>query len=182
MSNVDTYDNGDFNADLGRLNQILGNLTNALQRRPLSPALASGTVRDAASFRRRIEEFQEAIVDRGQTVQRLVMADALAQLVQASPVGNKTRWKRNLGKPPDKMQPKNYVGGRYRRSWQVRIGGQVGNDPAGSVMRAVPGQAASLVNLQPYGERLAQGWSSQAPAGWIDAILARVLAKYARVK
>ena len=74
--------------------------------------------------------------------------------------------------------------GHFRRNWQVGIGidptaeieggegsGQAEVIAAGGVVikRAKFGQLAFIVNNVPYANRLADGHSAQAPAGWIDA-------------
>lgn len=71
--------------------------------------------------------------------------------------------------------------GRFRGNWQVGIG----NIPAGTLrlddksgratiskaqaaaLRLEPGQTITLVNNLPYGPRLENGWSKQAPAGMV---------------
>ena len=104
----------------------------------------------------------------------------LRNLVAGSPVGNPDLWQF-----PDSAAP-GYVGGHFRRNWIVSIGGFneteiEGVDPAGAATIAT-GQAAieawkrtgriraNLViqNNVPYANRLAQGFSSQASAGWVD--------------
>jgi hypothetical protein len=175
----DGYSLGDFNADMARLNGVLGNLVGQLKA-PLPTRITSGTVKDANSFRRKIEDFQVEVSKRAKSLQQVVLLEALAAVTQATPVGNKSRWKRNLGKSPDKWQPKNYVGGNARRNWQIKVGGVTskGRQLLGAIETVVPGQFASLANPVPYMERLNNGWSRQAPAGFIDAAIAGVLAKY----
>lgn len=55
--------------------------------------------------------------------------------------------------------------GRFRESWQKNI------EPL----------EASVFNNLPYAERLANGWSQQAPKGWIQTIAAN-LKPYAEAK
>jgi hypothetical protein len=81
--------------------------------------------------------------------------------------------------------PPGYVGGHFRRNWQVTIGGfsdfeLEGEDGTGASTLAtgkavidgfvLGGGGANLViqNNVPYANRLAQGWSRQAKAGWVD--------------
>lgn len=181
----DGYSLGDFNADLARLNSVLGNLARQAGA-PLPPALsaplpkkASGTISDANAFRRRMDDFHAEVLKRGKQLQQRVMGEVFAAVVAATPVGNKSRWKRNLGKSPDKWQPKNYVGGTARKGWQIKVGGiKSTRGPVGAIETVVPGQFASIVNPVPYMERLNNGWSRQAPAGFIDQAIAMVLAKF----
>ena len=72
--------------------------------------------------------------------------------------------------------------GRFRASWQVgenSAGG--GEKPEGSYSNTPAidrigyqqervGNVYSVHNNLPYAERLAQGWSKQAPAGWVQGI------------
>jgi hypothetical protein len=98
-------------------------------------------------------------------------------LVTGSPVGNPDTWQGPA--------PAGYVGGHFRRNWQVTVGGfsdaeLEGQDAAGATTLAVGkskidgfvrgGGGANLViqNNVPYANRLAQGWSPQAKAGWVD--------------
>lgn len=147
----------------------------------------SGTVRDAAAFRAKLEQFKREAMAKHDALFKRVMAEALTLLVQANPVGNPTIWKHPR---------KGYVGGHSRRNWQVATNNPeaIVELPGTSVslsttagyaaIGAIPSgtQKAYLVNQVPYMERLNQGWSRQAAPGWIQAALARVMAKYARAK
>jgi hypothetical protein len=146
--------------------------------RPL-PASASGTVRDAVGFRQRIDAFQREVLKRGQQLQQRVVAETLHGLTQTNPVGNRELWKQNRSRIARGLPllPKGYVGGRSRAGWKLSIGG---DDVVNAIRGMQPGQSLRIVNPAPYMEALNRGHSSQAPAGWIDAVIARVLAKYAR--
>jgi hypothetical protein len=102
----------------------------------------------------------------------------LRNLIFASPVGNPTLWQ-NPSPPPG------YVGGHFRRNWVVSIavpspGERDGIDPAGAstlaaglgetriYARGKIGRPLILQNNVPYASRLAEGHSTQAPAGWLD--------------
>ncbi len=101
----------------------------------------------------------------------------LRNLVAGSPVGNPDLWQ--------SAAPAGYVGGHFRRNWQVTIGGFAegeleGEDFTGAITLATgkakidafargPGGANLVIqNNVPYANRLAQGWSRQAQAGWVD--------------
>jgi hypothetical protein len=104
----------------------------------------------------------------------------LRNLIFGSPVGNPTLWQF-----PDSA-PDGYVGGHFRRNWLVSIGGftdvEIGGvDPAGAATlasgrnkidtftrRGKPGVNLVIQNNVPYANRLAQGHSTQAPAGWVN--------------
>lgn len=147
----------------------------------------SGTVRDAAAFRAKLEEFRKEALAKHDALFKRVMAETLGQLVQANPVGNPTIWKHPR---------KGYVGGHSRRNWQVTTQApdtimelpgtsqgqalEAGYASIGAIQSGT--KRAYIVNQVPYMERLNQGWSRQAAPGWIDAALARVMAKYTRAK
>lgn len=100
-------------------------------------------------------------------------------LVAGSPVGRPATWKNPASAPPG------YVGGHFRRNWIVSFGGPndteiEGVDANGSVTlaagkREIDAGAKTrrfrkifIQNNVPYANRLAQGWSRQAEAGWVD--------------
>ena len=154
------------------------------------PPFRDGTVKDAAAFRARMEAFKLEVQRRQHQTLKRCLAEALTGLVMATPVGNPTLWKVRRGR-------KGYVGGHARRNWQITgVQGTApvaqGVDPSGQ-QTTTEGYAkiASLPvttrrmwieNRVPYMERLNEGWSKQAPAGFIGAVFQQVLAKYARVK
>lgn len=101
----------------------------------------------------------------------------LRNLIAGSPVGDPTTWLNPA--------PAGYVGGHFRRNWQVSTGASLGElegqDISGaSTMaagKAVIDAAATggrtflrliIQNNVPYANRIAQGWSRQAEAGWVD--------------
>ena len=101
-----------------------------------------------------------------------------------TPVGNPDLWE----SPP----PKNYVGGRARGNWQSTIGspatGETGKlDESGSPTQAATeqvaeriqaGQVSYIANNVPYIERLNDGWSTQAPAAFVQTNIQRVAAQF----
>jgi hypothetical protein len=72
--------------------------------------------------------------------------------------------------------------GRFRVSWQVGENAAPGGEkPPGTYTGTPPldrigysreqlGNIYSVHNNLPYAERLAQGWSGQAPAGWVQGV------------
>ena len=105
----------------------------------------------------------------------------LRNLVFRSPVGDPENWQN-----PDSAAP-GYVGGHFRRNWLVSIGGFNPTELAGSGEPAAAtlarGKAQTdawaatakfntqlvIQNNTAYANRLAQGHSLQAEAGWVDA-------------
>lgn len=102
-------------------------------------------------------------------------------LVIATPVGNPTLWKNPNSAPPG------YVGGHARRNWLVSIGAPrfeevAGTDPSGAAAindgkntidaysntHALNGIAVYITNSVPYIGPLNDGWSTQAPSGFVE--------------
>lgn len=121
------------------------------------------------------------------TLERTLFEDAaetafaiLRNLVFASPVGDPEKWQNPDSAPPG------YVGGHFRRNWLVSLGGinpseLEGQEPAASTLARGKAQTETwaktakfntqliIQNNAPYAERLAQGHSTQADPGWVDA-------------
>ena len=84
--------------------------------------------------------------------------------------------------------------GQFRASWQPSLDAPDFTDPVpepkpfhpapgaeriGPVVAAMKsGQRAFVVNVRPYANRLAYGWSRQAPSGWVHAAFARAAERY----
>lgn len=72
--------------------------------------------------------------------------------------------------------------GRFRVSWQVGENAAPGGEKSEGIYTGIPqierigyqqeklGNIYSIHNNLPYAERLAQGWSRQAPSGWVQGI------------
>ena len=72
--------------------------------------------------------------------------------------------------------------GRFRVSWQVGENAAPGGEKPAGTYTGTPqidrigysqeklGNVYSVNNNLPYAERLAQGWSNQAPSGWVQGI------------
>lgn len=97
---------------------------------------------------------------------RRALGDVFEDLVVQSPVA-----------PPDDPDP-----GRFRASWRFGVGSAdtsvapplrpsypVPNRQTAGINRVRLEEAAIISNSIDYAEKLARGWSKQAPAGWIDA-------------
>lgn len=122
------------------------------------------------------------------TLQEVLFEDAaetafaiLRNVVLASPVGDPEKWQNPDSAPPG------YVGGHFRRNWIVSLGGintavlEGADEPAAATLARGKAQtdtwaATGRLNPQlviqnnvPYAERLAQGHSTQADPGWIEA-------------
>jgi hypothetical protein len=148
---------------------------------------------DARNFRLQIEDWlAREVPQRAVELQKRIVAETLTSIVQQTPVGNPTTWKRKA--------PKGYVGGQARRNWQVTVGTPSrtilgGTDPTGqtastegfaAIGRITSPSAVWIANPLPYMQRLENGgpggagWSKQAPTGMVANAVAAVSAKYAR--
>lgn len=154
---------------------------------------------DARQFKLEIEDWiARQVPERAVQFQKQIVAETFTAIVQATPVGNQTRWKRNVeriakGKQP---LPKGYVGGQARRNWQLSIGtpsrtvlpgvDQTGqralSEGYGVIGRITQPSAVWITNPLDYMDALENGWSKQAPAGMVAQAIAAVSAKYARVQ
>lgn len=118
----------------------------------------------------RVDQIGDYVQDQMDQLLRATVLETDSRLKQASPVDT----------------------GRFRASWQVgenaAPGGKVGPGDYGSapgITRIGYGQEKvgniySVHNNLPYAERLAQGWSGQAPAGWVQGI-AKDMQQFVRV-
>lgn len=102
-----------------------------------------------------------------------VVADLAARIDARTPVGDPRLWKN----PP----PPDYRPGAMRGGWQLGVDsiprGETGRiDPTGETTQAtlraaIPefagGHMYYITNNRPYGPKLEDGWSSQAPAGMV---------------
>jgi hypothetical protein len=127
---------------------------------------------------------------------KLATFSLVRNLVMATPVGNPELWK-------TKYPPKGYTGGHARAAWQVSFGDPIEVDIDANVVDA-SGEASLasgvglalgygnlynmtrtgeapvvwIVNNAPYIERLNDGWSSQAPAGFFETALSDTAAEF----
>lgn len=107
-----------------------------------------------------------------------VSAKVLQATVSATPVGNPSLWQE-----PDNA-PAGYTGGHARRNWQVQVDVFTPNEIDGvdkngtRTIRAGIKEAerfdikrnlrVNIHNSAPYINRLNNGWSEQAPAGFVE--------------
>lgn len=126
-------------------------------------------------------EIMVALQDATAEVVQEVANAVLRTVVLASPVGDPTLWQ-NPKPPPG------YVGGSFRKNWQVGVGdaplGEVeGVDPSGAETIQLGAVAIAglvkgtddivyIANNLPYGNRLNNGHSTQAPAGFVEQAVA----------
>lgn len=110
-------------------------------------------------------------------------------LIFNSPVGNPSLWASlQRADGSRRLPPRGYTGGAFRGAWFIsrgRISDRVIDriDPAGTATRAAGLAEIArwdgyspiwMINNMPYAARLADGWSTQAPDGWVKVEVARV--------
>lgn len=151
---------------------------------------------DARGFNLVIEDWlAKEVPVKAAELQRTIVAETLTVIVQATPVGNATKWKNNVARAAKGLQPlpKGYVGGQARRNWQVTIEAPAqiplpGTDQSGTAAISDGLRVAASItqpsrvwisNPLPYMEPLENGWSRQAPQGMVAKAIAAVSAKYA---
>ena len=125
------------------------------------------------SFADDLKRITDSAKRNADAVVRKIVIDVGTSLVMKSPVGDASYWKMPA--------PAGYVGGRYRGNWQFGIGRydtktSEAVDASGSVsinrvVAGVPQDAGGnvyyITNSLPYGPRLEEGWSRQAPNGMV---------------
>lgn len=141
----------------------------------------------ARSFSLKLDEFVKKAKTNADIVVRKVVIDLSTRVVERSPVGNRELWADNKDRMSKglPLQPKGYIGGRFRANWQygnysgagipmsdlpdIDASGQASID---RITSAVPSTGAAgmvhiVKNNLPYAKRLEEGWSTQAPEGMV---------------
>lgn len=118
----------------------------------------------------RLDQIGDYVQDRMEQLLRVTVLETDSRLKQASPVDT----------------------GRFRASWQVGENAAPGGQKPEGSYSGTPaldrigysqervGNVYSVHNNLPYAERLAQGWSGQAPAGWVQGV-AKDMQQFVRV-
>ncbi|MFY9342220.1 MAG: HK97 gp10 family phage protein [Planctomycetota bacterium] len=106
---------------------------------------------DAAGFKAGLDAFQQEVKAKALDLQRRMVAEVFAGVVQGTPVDT----------------------GHARQGWKIEA-----NGAAATIVNIQFGDRVRVLNDVPYVEFLAKGSSKQAPPGWIQAVVDRVVAKY----
>lgn len=115
---------------------------------------------------------------------RVVALEAHRQVTQQTPVGNPSTWK---GKAPA-----GYVGGQARSNWFMNIGSpKAGTTKDTSFANISEAELVAqnikqtdtvhITNNLPYIERLNDGWSTQAPANFVQSAVQGAKAKITEI-
>jgi hypothetical protein len=124
-----------------------------------------------SSFALDLQRFAERTGRKADLAVGSVVVRVAAELDKRSPVGDATYW--------EHPAPKGYVGGRFRGNWQLGVGvvpsgetgviDKTGAETQGRIIATIPEDASGKVyflwNNVPYGQRIEDGWSRQAPQG-----------------
>ena len=118
---------------------------------------------------------------------RAITTELFSSVIMSSPVGDRELWKRHIEHPNWALQPKGYVGGRFRGNWQTTqdvpaMGVTARIDPTGAMAIAEvaermggAGSITYMANNLPYAQRLEyDGWSGRAPEGMVRVNMARL--------
>lgn len=132
-------------------------------------------------YKRKVEQVLEKTV-------RLTALSIYSEIVVNTPVGNPDLWESNHGRRLHGLKakaPAGYVGGTAKLSWNIENNvvdvkiteataevspGYDGSEKAlETVAKYKLADTIYISNALPYIRRLNDGWSTQAPAGFIDA-------------
>jgi hypothetical protein len=131
------------------------------------------------SFVLDLQKFAEKTAEKADLAVGRSVIGVHKELDERSPVGDAVYWQHPA--------PKGYIGGHFRGNWQLGVGmipaGEIpGADPTGAeatgrILAAMPEKASGNVfylwNNAPYGRRIEEGWSRQAPQGLVGLTVIR---------
>lgn len=127
------------------------------------------------SFAADIAKFVTKTVEDADRFVTKVVANTAFELTEESPIGNPALWKKPIAPP-------GYTPGHFLLNWQLGVDNAPTNEIQGedkdrmnAIMRIgaqIPKKAAGhtyyLVNNASYARQLEDGWSGQAPEGWVE--------------
>lgn len=125
------------------------------------------------SFALDLKAFADKTSEKANLVVKKIVIDVGTSLVMKSPVGDASYWIHPA--------PPGYVGGRFRGNWQYGLnavnrltsekidpeGAATISAIVGKVDDTPAGEVHYITNSLPYGDRLENGWSRQAPQGMV---------------
>ena len=141
------------------------------------------------TFVQDLQRFQKNATAKTDKRVREITQKLFASVIMSSPVGDRLLWKRHIEHPGWALQPKGYVGGRFRGNWQTSqaspvLGATERIDPSGALAIAEAqekggglGSLTYMTNNLPYAQALEyDGHSGQAPEGMVRINMARIAA------
>lgn len=129
------------------------------------------TARDMRELDARLKDFVKLVKEEATDLQTSLVVDCYINLQASTPIGNPLLWKNPRPRP-------GYVPGTAFNSWEFLINGVVARHLAAAVPRIRLGDKLGIRSTAPYMEALNRGHSKQAPPGWIDMVIDRVLRNY----
>lgn len=131
------------------------------------------------TFKSEWEKQTTLVIKASNQMVRATAIDMFGYIIELTPVGNVSLWKTDY-------PPKNYTGGSLRANWQLTLGqpasgtleekddSKDGAPTKAKVNREIAkykNGGMYLTNNLPYAERVARGWSTQQPNGWIERVV-----------
>lgn len=140
-----------------------------------------------ATFAKRANDLADQVEEGGTKSQRAAASAIIESVVHDTPVGDPKLWKR---KPGPKFLA-TYRPGKARANWRVSLGSidrtvfEEKRDKEGGatisqarfrINTSRKGDTIYITNPVPYIHRLNNGWSTQAPVGFIEKAVMRAVA------
>lgn len=128
--------------------------------------------RDLLFLAERLEKRAETIGEVGHEKKVEAASAMLKMLVEVTPVDESTalsNWQVGVGRPVGSEIPPYVRGSKGSTAGASRSAAIA--EGLERIKNSQPGQPIYLSNLVPYIRRLNQGWSAQAPAGFVDRAL-----------
>jgi len=127
-----------------------------------------------------ISNFIKETIDDADKLVKRVVAKTAFELVEESPIGEPSKWK-VMKAPPG------YTPGHFLKNWQIGVNDVPTDEIQGEddnrvnalvrIGSKIPKKAAGntyyLVNNASYAQMLEDGWSGQAPKGWVEKVSLR---------
>lgn len=126
------------------------------------------------SFSRRVRAYAGDVPVVGNEIKKAIAKEFLTNVVPATPVDTgqaRSNWNVSLGSPSFVTRPTEGRSGDAALQRGVR-----------AIGRAQAGQGIHIANGLPYIQRLNEGWSAQAPSGFIERAFAAARALMPRLR
>lgn len=126
------------------------------------------------SFSRAVRRYAADTPIVGNEIKKAVAKEFLTAVVPATPVKTgqaRSNWNAGISRPDFSTRPT-----------EGRSGDRALQRGSRTIAAAKPGQAVHISNGLPYIQRLNEGWSSQAPAGYIERARAAASALLPRLR
>ena len=125
-------------------------------------------------FANRIDDIGKDIENRANRYSKDIAFGVVDQVIADSPVDTTrfvSNWRVGIGNPPQRFTGPHFPGRQGETAPASRL--RAKELAATKISSASPGQDLWVSNTAPYGPRLAEGYSPQAAAGWVQRALRR---------